>query len=91
MVQFLFEKKKKKKKQQPKHTHMQKKKKKGGRKREIKTTVMCGGCFSQERMGKINKCKHWMHADPKIGQQGDELLDKCICYLTYTFYDVAIW
>lgn len=34
------------------HTEEQKKK------REIKTTVMCGGCFSQERMGKINKCKH---------------------------------
>ena len=32
-----------------------------------------------------------MHADPKIGQQDDELLDKCICFLTYTFCDVAIW
>ena len=56
----LGKKKKKKKKQQPKHTHMKKREEKteAEKKREIKTTVMCGGCFSQERMGKINKCKH---------------------------------
>ena len=83
MIQFLFGKKETKTASKT-HTHAQKdKRKKGETERELKTTVMCGGCFSKERMGKINKCKHSMHADPKIGQQGDELLDKCICFLMY--------